>query len=279
MTKSAASRSSSRLHLDGDQDGIVHALRTHQVDAIVGERHVMLVRLKQAEEDLSASRNQLHALALRLLSIRDDERIALARELHDEFGQALTSLQLGLSWVVRQVSTAPAPVHLRLAAMLDTTTDLMQSVRDIAAGLRPGPLDELGLVKTLRATVHECAASTGLACTFTTNATHLAFNQAAALALYRIVQAALTNVTRHARASQVAVALRIHRGLLILTITDNGREVTRTQVVNPLSVGISGMRERTLALGGTFTLAGTRGAGSRLEARFPLMRVVQTTAP
>ena len=114
----------------------MHALRTQQVDAIVGERDTMLVRLKQAEEDLRNSRNQLRALAANLLSVRDDERLAIARELHDEFGQALTSLQLGLSWVSRKLPRGQRPLQEKISSLTATTTSLIQSVKNVAGQLR-----------------------------------------------------------------------------------------------------------------------------------------------
>lgn len=252
----------------------MHALRTNQVDAIVGDRHVMLVRLRQAEEDLAGSRDQLRALATRLLSVRDDERLSIARELHDEFGQALTSIQLGLSWLGRNLPPNRASLHQRIAALSDTTTTMIRSVRDISAELRPGTLDELGLVKTLRSVARGFEPATGVACAFTTNAARTRFDRAAAVAVYRIVQAALTNVARHAGASRVAVALLKDRRELTLTVADSGKGISRKLADSPLSVGISGMRERTLALGGTFTLAGVRGRGTTLTARIPLPRVL-----
>ena len=97
---------------------LVHALRTHQVDAIVGERHIMLVRLKQAEEELELSRNQLRALTASLLSIRENERIVIAREIHDELGQALTCLQLGLSWIAGKVTARQQPVQEKVRSAM-----------------------------------------------------------------------------------------------------------------------------------------------------------------
>jgi glucose-6-phosphate-specific signal transduction histidine kinase len=87
-----------------EAEALVRALKTHQVDGIVGERHIMICRMKEVEEKLENSRDQVRALAARLLVLRESERTAIARELHDEFGQTLTSLQLGLSWIARKVT-------------------------------------------------------------------------------------------------------------------------------------------------------------------------------
>jgi signal transduction histidine kinase len=260
-----------------EAEELIHALRTQQVDAIVGERHVMLVRLKQAEENLKSSRNQLRALATYLLSVRESERTVIARELHDEFGQALTSLQLGLSWISRKLTPAQRPLHEKIKLLSATTTSLIRSVKNIASELRPGVLDELGLVKTLKSEAREFQRHTGIHCRFNTNTARAKFDRSAAVAIFRIVQAALTNVARHARASRVLVTLMKEKNGLILTVMDNGKGITRRLVDSHESLGITGMRERAVALGGTFTLGGSRSKGTTLTVRIPLSRVIVGT--
>jgi len=254
--------------------GLERALRTHEVDAIVGDRDIMFVRLKQTEDDLERSRDQLRALTAHLLSVRDSERLAIARELHDEFGQALTSLHLGLAWLARHVAPGQKPLLTKIRSLSEATTGLIRSVRDITVELRPGALDELGLVTTLRTSAREFGRAAGIPCTFRTNAAGVRFNRPAAVAVYRIVQAALTNVARHARASNVRVTLRTGRHDLMVTVKDDGTGITRRLVESQSSLGITGMRERTLALGGTLTLTGVRREGTLLKAQFPLARVV-----
>lgn len=255
-------------------EGLERALRTHEVDAIVGDRDIMFVRLKQTEDELESSRNQLRALTAHLLSVRDSERLAIARELHDEFGQALTSLHLGLAWLARNVAPGQKPLLTKIRSLSEATTDLIRSVRDITVELRPGALDELGLAKTLKSSAREFESSVGIPCRFRTNAAGVRFNRPAAVAVFRIVQAALTNVARHARASSVLVALRTGRHDLIVTVKDDGTGITRRLVESQCSLGITGMRERTLALGGTLTLTGSRREGTLLKAQIPLSRVV-----
>jgi signal transduction histidine kinase len=259
------------------REGLERALRTHEVDAIVGDRAIMLVRLKQAEDDLENSRDQLRALAGHLLSVRDSERAAIARELHDEFGQALTSLQLGLAWLGRNVGPGQRPLLGKIKILSDATTGLIRSVKDITIELRPGVLDELGLTRTLKSSAMEFEGTAGIPCSFRTNAAGVRFNRPAAVAVFRIVQAALTNVARYARASHVAVSLMADAQRLTLTVKDDGRGISRRLVESRTSLGIIGMRERTISLGGTFALAGTRGKGTVLEASIPLARAVIDT--
>lgn len=261
-----------------EAEELIHALRTQQVDAIVGERHVMLVRLKQAEESLKSSRNQLRALAGYLLSARENERAVIARELHDEFGQALTSLHLGLSWISQKLTPGQQPLQEKIRSLSATTTSLIRSVKNIASELRPGALDELGLVKTLKSEAREFEGHTGMQCRFKTNTAKAKFDRSAAVAIFRIVQAALTNVARHAHASRVLIALVKREDGLILTVMDNGKGITKKLICSHDSLGIIGMRERALALGGTFTLAGSRSKGTILTVQIPLARVIIGTA-
>ena len=256
-----------------EAEAVVHALRTHQVDAIIGERHVSFVRLKQAEMELENSRDQLRAFAARLEFLRESERAEIAREIHDELGQSLTSLQLGLAWLTHAVTPTP-PVRAKLASMSALVRGTIRSVRHVAIRLRPGVLDELGLVKTLRSEARAFAEHTGVQCRFETNLRNLTCDRAGSIAVFRIVQAALTNVVRHAHASRAVIGLMKRRTDLVVTVKDNGRGITRTLLAKPGACGVIGMRERALALDGTLTLAGSRGKGTTLTVRIPLSRVL-----
>jgi len=257
-----------------EAEALSHVLRTHQVDAIVGERHIMLVRLKQAEENLKNSRDQLRALAARLQSIRENERAVIAREIHDEFGQALTSLQLGLSWIARKVTPQQRPVQAKIRSLSALVTTMIRSAKRIAVELRPGALDELGLVKTLQSEAREFEGHTGIRCRFETNLGKARFDRLGSVAIFRIVQAALTNVARHAHASRVTIALVKRNNELMLTVNDNGKGITKKLINSKNSLGIIGMRERAIAFDGTLSLRGSKGKGTTLTVRIPLSRVL-----
>jgi signal transduction histidine kinase len=248
------------------------------VDAILGERHFMVVRLKQAEEELENSRDQLRALAANLQSAREDERAVIAREIHDEFGQALTSLQLGLSWLAAKLTPKQQALQGKIRSLSALVTTLIRSVRRIADELRPGVLDELGLVKTLKSEAREFKRHTGIQCRFETNIGNAKFDRAGSVAVFRIVQAALTNVARHAEASRASIALMKRKKDLLLTVYDNGKGIPREKVSSHNSLGIIGMRERALALDGTLTLTGSKNKGTTLRARIPLSRVLAGAA-
>jgi signal transduction histidine kinase len=264
----------------GGAEALAHALRTHQVDAIVGERELMLVRVKQAEDDLERSRDELRALAAELQCVREQERTAIAREIHDELGQTLTSLQLGLAWIAARVAPSrQRSLQAKVTALAALVTSLIRSVRTIASALRPGVLDELGLVGALRSEAREFKTHTGIPCGFRTNLGRVTFDRDGAVAVFRIGQAALTNVARHAKASRVSVALARGKRDLILTVHDDGRGIRAVDASGPGALGIVGMRERALALGGTLTVAGSRGKGTTLKARIPLARVLAGATP
>ena len=206
--------------------------------------------------------------------MRENEGALIARELHDEFGRALTSLQLGLCWVFRQLTPGQEPLQEKVKSLSATTTSLIRSVRNIASGLRPGVLDELGLVKTLKSEAREFEGHTGIQCRFKTNTARARFDRSAAVAIFRIVQAALTNVVRHAHASRVVIALMKRKNGLILTVMDNGKGITRNSIASHASLGITGMRERAFAIGGTFEISGSRRKGTTLTVQTPLSRTI-----
>jgi signal transduction histidine kinase len=257
-----------------EAEALVHVLKTHQVDGIVGERHIMVCRLKEVEEKLENSRDQVRALAASLQSIRENERAVIAREIHDELGQTLTGLELGLSWLARKATPRQQPLQKKIGSLSALVTTMMQSVQRIAGELRPGVLDELGLVKTLQSEAREFEEHTGFRCRFETNLGKATLDRAGSIAIFRVVQAALTNVARHARASRAMVALRKTKHNLTLTVNDNGKGITKKMVHSPNALGIIGMRERAIALDGTLTLSGSSGKGTTLRVRIPLSRVL-----
>ncbi len=206
-----------------EAEALVWALKTHQVDGIVGERHIMVCRMKEVEEKLENSRDQVRALAASLQSVRENEKAVIAREIHDEFGQALTILQLGLSWMAGKVDPKQQPVQEKIRSLSALVTAMIQSVQRIADELRPGVLNELGLVKTLKAEAREFEGHTAIQCRFKTNFGKARFDRVGSIAVFRIAQAALTNVARHAHASRAMIALLKRNRHLILTVQDDGQ--------------------------------------------------------
>ncbi len=226
---------------------------------------------QKAQENLRASAEQLRALAARLSEIREEERKSIARELHDQVGQALTALKLDLEWTRGQVSAgAPAETRARLLAMDALLDQTLDTTRRISATLRPAILDDLGLAAAIRWQAAEFTQRTGVVCETRLPDVDAALAPATALALFRILQEALTNVARHACAKTVRIGLALEGPSATLTIADDGRGIAPEVLSRQTSLGVMGMRERALAFGGTLELSAEVGRGTTVAVRVPV---------
>jgi signal transduction histidine kinase len=224
---------------------------------------------EQAEAEQHRSFNQLRALAARLQTAREEERTRVAREIHDELGQALTAIKIDLTALLPSVLPDPGSNLQRQQTVFRLLDDAIHSVRRIATDLRPGVLDDLGLVAAIEWAVEEFQARTGIESCVSLPDGDMALDPEPATALFRILQEALTNVARHARATRVTVQLAQQNGDLSLEVRDNGRGVQQEQLVDGRSLGILGMRERALLLAGEFSIHGTPDEGTTVKVRIP----------
>ena len=222
---------------------------------------------KRAERELQRSFEELRALNAQLQSVREEERTSLARELHDRLGQALTAIRIDLA----ALKTTPSRDQQlqRIDAILGLVDETIRSVRRISTELRPGILDHLGLVAAVEWAAEEFQARTGIQCQASLPEMNPAVDPERATALFRIFQETLTNIARHAGATQVRINLSQECGHLSLEVRDNGRGIGEDQVAASGSLGILGMRERALLLGGEFTIAGDPGSGTIVRVRIP----------
>ena len=216
-----------------------------------------------------------------LQSVREAERTRIAREIHDDLGQMLTALMMDLSWLEDRV-TKPREIATRsqLAEKVEQMSKLvgktLDTVRTIAAELRPGVLDELGLKAAIEWQCADFHKRTGIKCDLLTELEEVALDRQSATAVFRILQESLTNVLRHAKATAVMLELDVGAGNLVLEIRDNGRGITEAEMTDPRSLGILGMRERASAVGGTVNITGANGEGTRVTVRMPLMKDQET---
>jgi signal transduction histidine kinase len=216
--------------------------------------------------------DQFRRLATALQSAREAERTALARELHDELGQTLTSLKLELARMAKELITMGMPLQMidRLQSIVGNVELATETVRHIATELRPPALDHLGLVAALELETGALARRTGLRCRIVTKHTQLPLTPDQQTAVFRIVQEALTNVVRHANASAVKISLaRVTRAVLV-QIEDNGRGMTRDESTNPTSIGLLGMRERAELVGGKLAIVARPGKGTTIRLTMPV---------
>jgi PAS domain S-box-containing protein len=232
---------------------------------------------KQVESQLNQSYGQLRALAKRLESVREEESSRIAREVHDELGQAMTSLKLDLSWVARRLSVPETAESRRQSlARIQGTMQLLevtiQTVRAIATALRPPVLDELGLAAALDWQTHDFEKRTGIRCEWSMPLVPIPIGPDQATAIFRIYQEILTNVVRHAQASTICVHLGISDGWLVLEACDNGRGISDATLSNRNSLGLLGMRERAAQWGGDVSILGAEGKGTTVTVRLPLLR-------
>jgi PAS domain S-box-containing protein len=227
----------------------------------------------RSAEEIARSREELRALAARLETIREEERTRIARELHDELGQALTGLKLDLAWMERSLTRQTHPeLAERCAGLVGRLDEVMISVRRIITELRPSVLDQLGLPDAIEWQAHDFAARTGLALDLHIDYSYSTPPDAVASAVFRILQEALNNVAKHAKASRVRVALRTEADSLSLDVADDGRGITHDELRGSHSLGLLGLRERAITLGGTVTVSGDPATGTNVALKLPLPR-------
>ncbi|WP_447599396.1 PAS domain S-box protein [Nitrospira sp. Nam80] len=225
---------------------------------------------RRSEAQLQQSQERLRSLRGRLESIQEEERINIAREVHDELGQELTGVKLELSFLRDQLATHDPAVLTRVESIAKQVDGTMQSVRKIATELRPVVLDQLGLIPAIEWQAGQFQTKTGIQCTLNIylRAVDLAIDRSTAV--FRIFQEILTNVARHAQASHVEISMQECRGHLLLQVTDDGRGITDSEMSGVKSLGLLGMRERALLLGGETKIERHPDKGTMVTVRLPL---------
>ena len=230
--------------------------------------------LMAALRDVSRWREQkerLRAMAAQAEAVREQERKSIAREVHDELGQVLTALRMDLTWLDLQGLASQPGIGAKLADMRTLVDRAIQGVRDVATTLRPAVLD-MGLAPALQWLAEEFQRKSGIGCRCELHDTGLAVDEERSVAVFRIAQEALTNVTRHANAKAVHLSLRGLSGRLHLQIRDDGVGF-EPQAINGGAFGLLGMRERALAMGGRLDIASRPGEGTRVELEVPAPEV------
>lgn len=228
---------------------------------------------KQAEEKLKSSLEEVRTLAAHLQSVREEERIRIARQIHDEVGQALTGLKMDLSWLASRLSEDQKPLLEKTKSMSTLVDTTLHGVREIATELRPGVLDDLGLAAAIEWQTQEFRTRTGIRCEATVPPRDIALDQSRSTAIFRIFQEILTNLVRHADATSVNVSLKQETRNLILEVRDNGKGIAESEISSPKSLGLLGMRERALLFGGEVRISGTRGKGTTVTVTIPLQQI------
>jgi signal transduction histidine kinase len=226
-------------------------------------------RLRVVRE-LEDSQLQLRKLSHSLQSIREDEKTRIAREVHDELGQMLTALKMELFCFEKDLQSNPGCLNEKVESMgglIDTT---INSVRRIATELRPQILDVCGLVDAIKWQARDYQNRTGIRCKLNLAESEVKLNKNLSTSLFRIFQEALTNVARHAKATEIEIALQFEPDDLIMTIQDNGIGIDPEQLHNSDSLGLLGIRERINFWKGRLIINGEPHTGTTLKTYIPL---------
>ncbi len=225
---------------------------------------------KRTEQRLNVTSQKLRNLASRLQTIREEERTSIAREIHDELGQLLTVLKIQTALLLNKLKSNQSELKEKIGSIIELIDQTVESVQKISAKLRPGILDELGLVPAIEWQSQEFQNRTGIYCDYTLPKGEVIVSEDKATAIFRMLQEALTNVARHAGAKKVSVILKQDNHALTLEVTDNGHGITPGQRDNPNSLGLLGMKERALIFGGQVKIHGVRGKGTNVKVEMPL---------
>jgi len=202
--------------------------------------------------------------------VREEERTSLARDIHDELGQALTALKIDLSWLSKRFPADQKSLLEKTRSMSKLVDMTIQKVKSISTELRPGLLDDFGLVAAIEWQAGEFQKLTGIRTEISPKLKDIILDRDRSTVLFRIFQELLTNIARHADATKVKLSLVEEADKIVLTVKDNGRGITREQLSNPRSFGLLGMRERVHFWQGELKISGAPGKGTTAVASIPL---------
>lgn len=239
---------------------------------IIGVIHILrdISDRKRSEEELKSSREKLRNLAAHLNSVREEERKLIAREIHDELAQALTALKMGLVWLGKQIPEGNGHLLEKTTSMSDLIDMTIYTVRRISSELRPGLLDDLGLQAAIEWQAKEFGSRTGITCKVSFDPETVNPDQERSTAVFRIFQETLTNVVRHAEATEVHAVLKATPEMLTMTVKDNGAGITQEEIRNSKSFGLIGMQERALLFGGAIIIKGVHNRGTTVTVNIPI---------
>jgi GAF domain-containing protein len=246
-------------------------LAPHEIQLINSMSSQLAVALENSRyyEQTKKQAMQLRNYALHQESVRELERTRISREIHDELGQALTALKLEVSLLRAKLRTNDSDQDRRIGEISEMLDGTIQTVRKIATQLRPDILDKLGLIPAIEWHLQEFAKRTGIKSDFVSRPGKIRLSELQSTAFFRILQEALTNVARHARASRVRIRLHQKAGQTFLVVEDNGVGIDPEKITDPDSLGLLGMQERARALGGSLQVRRKKGKGTLVTGCIP----------
>ena len=251
----------------GYEVGAVDYLQKPVVPEILKSKVAVFVELHRKTERLRESEEKLRRLAAHLISVREEERAHIAREIHDELGQVLTGLKMEVTWLAKRLREKPLVEKTdSMCKLIDTT---VQTVRKIATGLRPEMLDDMGLIAAVGWQAKEFQKRTGIRCRAKLPP-EVKLDIDISTTMFRIFQEILTNVARHSRATRVDIELMLSPERVGLEVVDNGVGIADEDLNGKKALGLLGMNERALLFGGEVKITGTPGHGTRVSVSIPM---------
>ena len=238
----------------------------HTIEGIM----INITDRKTAEEDLKKINRELHDLSCHLQNIREEERIEIARDIHDELGQQLTGLKMDVYSLDKQIKSDDLVIKGKFSDILTLIEESVNSVRKIAAHLRPGILDDLGLVAALQWQSQEVQTRFDISINFISDRSDIDAPAAVSTGLFRIYQEALTNAVRHSNARAIDSSIKIVDGRIILEIRDDGKGIDMSAMENRKSFGLLGIKERVYVMKGQYELASEPGKGTSISVSVPI---------
>jgi signal transduction histidine kinase len=239
-------------------DEMATALEQHQAER------------RQAEMELKRSQELFRNLSTHLQAVREEERTRIARKIHDDMGQALTALKIDVSWLNKKLPNDPDSIREKLQSMVTLINETIETVHNVSEDLRPGILDDFGLAAAIEWQAEAFQKRTGVECRTSTPPDEFDLSKEKSTNLFRIVQESLTNIIRHANATEVEIKLSEKEGILVLEIQDNGKGISDAAITHPRSFGLIGIKERVHSLGGEVNIVGTPNGGTRIMVKMSI---------
>jgi signal transduction histidine kinase/ligand-binding sensor protein len=246
--------------------------RTSKLSLANNKLKSLIIKRRETELELKASREQLRNLYAHIQALTEKERESVAREIHDELGQVLTALKMDLFWIRARLSDDNPVLVDRINSDLELVDKTIQTIKSIMIELRPATLDHLGLGPTIEWQAAEFEKRHGIKCSVLVRPRDISVDASLSIALFRLFQEALTNISRHAHATKITASLCKTNGRLRLEIKDNGVGIDDKSLAKPQSFGLLGMRERVHQFNGSILIKGYPNKGTMVSVTIPLAR-------
>ena len=261
-------------HIKKDKTVIDVEMSAHTLEFSKTDRRIMvqindITERKQAEEKLRKSYEHLRILSAHIEKVREEERVNIARELHDVLGQLLTTLNMDVSWLKKRVPGAQKPIVEKVDSMSALVKQAVTTVQKVSSELRPAILADFGIGPAIECGAQAFERQSGIAVLLNIDP-DIELDDERSLAIFRVFNEALTNIARHASATRLEVNLSKQENNVVLVVKDNGKGITEEEIGNPRSFGILGMKERVHSLEGELMITGMKGRGTVVKATIPL---------